>query len=430
MRQIRIFAILFSLFAAIALLSCSSGGGSGGNGIGTVSFALTDSSTDLYRGVYITIDDLQICSNKGEPSGSDCNWMSIGPPEGRPFPQTYNLLKLVNGVTEAIGSGEFSAGEYNQVRLIIGLQPEFETNLLGDFHPEANYVILNDGNDTVVTLKVPSGPQTGLKLVHPFTVGSGEIKELVLDFDACKSVVKAGNSGKYILKPTIKVIEPTDKIDIDGTVADDSDPPAVPIASALVSAQISDGLSTTVVRSTITEDDNPDTDMVVETGYYKLTLLSPNQIYNIVTYSSGYYPECVAFRYEDPEGDFPDLPLNFSLVEIPDANKVTVSGKVEIDGLVEEDFPLVITIYTELDCGHPEAENYVELTQVSGISYNSTDEVFEYDIILPSYDVPPYSVTYYVVASAEGYVPATTEAEFSYGDTEVTVDLMSLTPID
>jgi hypothetical protein len=353
--------------------------------------------------------------------------MSIGPPEDKPFPQTYNLLKLVNGVTEAIGSGEFSAGKYNQVRLIIGLQPEFETNLLGDYHPEANYVILNDANDTVVPLKVPSGPQTGLKLVHLFTVGSGEIKELVLDFDACKSVIKAGNSGKYILKPTIKVIEPIDKIDIDGTVSDDSDP-AVPIVGALVSAQISDGLSTTVVRSTITEDDNADTDMVDETGYYKLSLLSPNQIYNVVAYSSGYYPECVAFRYEDPQGNPPDLPLNFSLVEIPEANEVTVSGEVEVDGVVGIDFPLVITVYTELDCGHPDGEDYVELTQAVNITYNTG--IFEYDIILPSYDVAPDPVTYYVVASADGYVPATTEAVFSSGDTSIDVGLLTLTPIE
>ena len=227
------------LLPTIVLLACSGGGGSssGSDGTGTLSVSLTDSTTDQYRGVYITIIDLQICSNRGESNDNDCNWMSLDPPDDMQFPLTYNLLKLVNGVTEAIGSGEFSAGEYHQVRLIIGRQPELENNLLGEPHPKANYVILNDGNNTIKPLFVPSGPQTGIKLVHPFTVDAGQIKELILDFDACRSVVKAGNSGMYILKPTIKVIEPEDKVDIDGMVTDNSDP-ATPISGALVGAGV------------------------------------------------------------------------------------------------------------------------------------------------------------------------------------------------
>ena len=55
-------------------------------------------------------------------------------------------------------------------------------------------------------MKVPSGYESGIKLVRTFTITEGDITELILDFDAAKSIVKAGNSGKYILKPTIKVI--------------------------------------------------------------------------------------------------------------------------------------------------------------------------------------------------------------------------------
>jgi hypothetical protein len=346
--------------------------------------------------------------------------MSLDPPDDMQFPLTYNLLNLVNGVTEAIGSGEFSAGEYHQVRLIIGHQPELENNLLGEPHPEANYVILNDGMDTIKPLKVPSGPETGLKLVHTFTVGDDEIKELVLDFDACRSVIKAGHSGMYILKPTINVIEPEDKVDVDGTVTDDSDP-ANPIKGVRVSAQISDGLSATVVRSTLTED--ADALNGLGDNNYLLSLLSPDQIYNIVAYSTGKAPQCISFRYNDPDFEFPDLPLDFALSK--PADSVTVSGNVSVDG-VTENFPLVITVYTELDCAHPDGEGYVELTQVSNITETSSG-VFDYTIDLPTHDS---AVTYYVVASAEGYIPESGMAEISEGDSPVTIETLFLIPVE
>ena len=52
------------------------------------------------------------------------------------------------------------------------------------------------------TLKVPSNK---IKLIKPFTINSGDTTTITLDFDAEKSVHQAGS--KYILKPTIKVIQ-------------------------------------------------------------------------------------------------------------------------------------------------------------------------------------------------------------------------------
>ena len=37
-------------------------------------------------------------------------------------------------------------------------------------------------------------------------VAPGQMADFVLDFDACKSVVTAGNSGRYNLKPVVSVI--------------------------------------------------------------------------------------------------------------------------------------------------------------------------------------------------------------------------------
>ena len=88
--------------------------------------------------------------------------------------------------------------------MLIGDTPDDGTNVLDNEHPVANYII--DLSDDYYELKIPSGFQTGVKIVHGFDIAEDQITELVLDFDALKSVIKAGNSGKWILQPTIKVI--------------------------------------------------------------------------------------------------------------------------------------------------------------------------------------------------------------------------------
>jgi hypothetical protein len=419
MKLCKSFAIYVMFFAAISFFACDGGGGgsSGGDvGTGTVSVGLTDSTTDEYLAVYVTVADVQICKNDTEDLSDDCNWKPLETENDEPLPnRTYNLLKLVNGVTEAIGSNDFSEGIYHQIRLIIGDTPELENNLLGEPHEFANYLILNDGSNTIEQLKIPSGFQTGIKLVHQFEVLDRGTKELVLDFDAGRSVVKAGNSGKYILKPTIKVIEPEDKVEIAGMVTDDSDP----VGGASVSAQISDGLSATVVRSTTTDGIDTENDFVE--GEYILSLLSPDQIYNIVAYTAEYSPACTAYRDYDPDSEFPILPLDFEL-SVPDLGLVKVSGEVSVDGEISSDFPLIITIFTDLECNHPEGEGYVELTEVTDISQNSEGE-FEYQIDLPKYGS---TVTYYVVASSEGYIPYTGMAEILEENEEITVEQLNI----
>ena len=82
-----LFKSIVLLFAASIFFACGSSGGgsstvgdgttSGGDGTGTVSVGLTDSTTDQYLGVYITIADLQICFNRGESNDNDCNWRSL-----------------------------------------------------------------------------------------------------------------------------------------------------------------------------------------------------------------------------------------------------------------------------------------------------------------------------------------------------------------
>ena len=64
---------------------------------------------------------------------------------------------------------------------------------------------VTNAGDTI-ELKTPSGQTSGLKVqVHQDMTG-GILYRLVLDFDAGKSIVKAGNSGNFILKPVIRIL--------------------------------------------------------------------------------------------------------------------------------------------------------------------------------------------------------------------------------
>jgi len=58
--------------------------------------------------------------------------------------------------------------------------------------------------------------------------------DLVLDFDACKSVVKRGNSGRYNLKPVVAVLP---RVRVDGLVAEGQVAPAIALGTTTVSLQ-------------------------------------------------------------------------------------------------------------------------------------------------------------------------------------------------
>jgi hypothetical protein len=74
------------------------------------------------------------------------------------------------------------------MRLILADQPDNSSNTLDASHPYANYLI--DIDDNYKELKVPSGLQTGIKIVKGFAIVASQATELILDFDAAKSVVQ------------------------------------------------------------------------------------------------------------------------------------------------------------------------------------------------------------------------------------------------
>jgi Domain of unknown function (DUF4382) len=181
------------LATALLLAGCGGGGGIGGTGapMGTLGFSITDAPACGYDAVKITIEKIRV-HQSATAADSDAGWSDIVLTPAR----RIDLLGLTNGVLEELGQTAVPAGTYTQLRLVLANN--------GPSAPFANAVIPTGGAETALT--TPSAQQSGLKLNANMEVPAGQRVDFVLDFDACKSVVKAGNSGNYNLKPVISVI--------------------------------------------------------------------------------------------------------------------------------------------------------------------------------------------------------------------------------
>jgi hypothetical protein len=321
--------------------------------------SLTDATTLYYKAVYVTIArvDVHLGGNENSPN----NWKTVATPA-----RTYNLLELVNGVREHLGLAELDAGSYTQMRLIIGSEPDDDgLNIFHTPHPHANYVVLA-GTDEIHELKVPSGPQTGIKLVHGFTVMENQTTELILDFNAATSVVKAGASGLWLLKPTIKVLNTEEYCIVSGTVEDEGSNglPGVLISAQIYDDSADDPKDSVVIQTSTVTDEN---------GEYKL-FLEPGK-YNIVAYGTGYIPavECSV----ELEAGVLIEDLNF---ELWPAEAGTVDISVSI-AAAEEDQHATISFRQWVDCNGVDTEFEVVSVNVGN------DGTFELELPAGFYDV-------------------------------------------
>lgn len=231
---------LAAVSAATLLLAACGGGGSDGSS-GTLKLALTDAPACGYEHVYVTVESVKVHQN-ANAGENDPGWYLITLPS---LPKRIDLLELRNGLLQELGQTALPAGRYTQMRLV--LSPN-SSNM-----PYANAVIPE--GSTQAALTTPSAQQSGLKLNVDIQIEAGKLADFVLDFDVCKSVVSAGHSGKYNLKPVIAVLPRfIDGMAVDGYVGKNSF-----TSYTSVSLQL-DGV---VVRSTV-----PDPN-----GYFKLPYL-------------------------------------------------------------------------------------------------------------------------------------------------------------
>jgi len=177
---------------AAGLAACGGGDGSTSvAGSGTLRLALTDAPACGYDAVNVTVQKIRVNQNSGA-GDNDTGWSEIVLNPAK----RMDLLKLTNGVLDELGQTPLPTGKYTQLRLVLAEND--------NARPLANSVVPTGSAE--VALKTPSGQQSGVKTNINIDIAANKMADFVLDFDACKSVVVAGGSGQYLLKPVVTVI--------------------------------------------------------------------------------------------------------------------------------------------------------------------------------------------------------------------------------
>ena len=203
--------IVSAISAAIILSACGSGGSGETNTpppsntpqTGSLSLAITDAPVDGLAEVVVQFDGVEI-------KPADGNEILFEYDE----PKNIDLLALQGENTETLLSGEeVPAGDYNWVRLLVTASEDGTLD---------SYVTLEEGGEQI-ELDIPSGLQSGLKLVSGFTVAQGGTHAFTIDFDLGKSITKPASANQtYKLKPALRLVDNnqvgTLTVTVDGTL--------------------------------------------------------------------------------------------------------------------------------------------------------------------------------------------------------------------
>lgn len=149
-------------------------------GSGAVKINLTDAPGDYLK---VNIDIKQVRIHISDDSTSNDGWIDLPTNAG-----IYDLLELQNGIdTTIVDSTIVPGGKVSQIRFVLGPNCSVQTK------------------DSVYhDLKVPSGEQSGLKINVHRDIPAGQTLNILLDFDADKSIHEKGN-GDFSMKPVIKI---------------------------------------------------------------------------------------------------------------------------------------------------------------------------------------------------------------------------------
>lgn len=251
-----------SALALIVGLSGCGGGGDGGiSGTGVMRLSLTDAPACGYDEVNVTIEKVRV--HQSSDAAEDASgWSEVVLNPAR----RVDLLTLTNGVLEELGQTSLPAGRYTQMRLVLAAN--------GGATPLANSVVPTGGAETALT--TPSGQQSGLKLNVQMDVAANQVADFVIDFDACKSVVRRGNSGQYNLKPVISV---TPLLSEAGLRVIGYVDPAIANASTTVSVQ----QAGVPVKATVPQTDGRFVLYPVPEGSYDLVIGAAGRVTAVMT---------------------------------------------------------------------------------------------------------------------------------------------------
>jgi hypothetical protein len=147
--------------------------------------AVADAPVDGAEAVVVKFTGVELTGNSGSP-------VEITFPQ----PKSIDLLNQSGTASAVLFDQPIPAGSYGQIRVMV----------VADGNPTNSYITLADG--TMHGLQVPSGFETGLKLVSGFTVSSSGVVDYTIDFDLRKAITcPPGQAPACILKPTQKLVD-------------------------------------------------------------------------------------------------------------------------------------------------------------------------------------------------------------------------------
>jgi hypothetical protein len=176
MKRTNLSILFLFLLPLLILTNCTEKETETDTATSRIQFKMVDGPGD-YEEVNIEVLDVMI-----NWLDDDVGWESIGNVQ----PGIYDLLELTGGEYVLLADEEVPSGYLAQVRLILG----------------ENNTVKVDGE--IFDLSTPSAQQSGLKIKVNTELLAGVEYKFTFDWDVQESIIKAGNSGNYNLKPTIR----------------------------------------------------------------------------------------------------------------------------------------------------------------------------------------------------------------------------------
>ncbi len=244
-----VFLTVMSLVMVLGFLSCNKDNDNIEK-TSRLQLKLVDAPGD-YEEVNVEIIDVLYNSTE-----DDEGWTSLVPDNFSPI--IVDLTELVAGNELILSDVLIPSGMLQQVRLVLG----------------DNNSLVIEGEENPIDLDTPSAQQSGLKLKINTELEPGYSYTFILDWDVDKSIVKAGNSGKYNLKPVIRVNAEVNSGSVKGKVtakpiASDGTDTALPLENAKISLYTKDEV---YVTQTSTNENGDFIIQGLDPGDYKIKI--------------------------------------------------------------------------------------------------------------------------------------------------------------
>ncbi len=174
------FSRILGGISILALLTGCSGGSSSTSGTSFLSLGVTDApiGTDVTH-VFVQFHGVELQGPQGTVT------INFTTPE-----QIDLLAETGTNAAPLLTNAALSAGNYQWIRLLVDTGGTNDT-----------YLVNSTGNHELL---IPSGAETGLKLVQGFTLAQGGHANFTIEFNVAHSL--ASNANGFILKPALRLI--------------------------------------------------------------------------------------------------------------------------------------------------------------------------------------------------------------------------------